>query len=385
MTQDTQIEIQEFKHQPIKGAKIVIVGVGGGGSNMVSYFYRKNTHKDLTLIVANTDNQHLHACPVPNKIQLGERLTGGLGAGADDEVGKKAALESADEIKQKLEGADMVIVCVGLGGGTGTGAAPVIAQIAKDMGALTVSISTKPFMFEGMKRAKTAARGFDELSKASDSNIVVPNDKILSIIGRATGYRESYSHVDEILTRAASGISGVILGCGATDVNVDFADLRKVMQCRGLALMGVGEGAGENSCIDALRNAIESPLFDNLSINGAKGIIVNFEMNPDFPLMQINEAMQYVHEVADSEADIIMGTRTDEEIPVDSMRVTVIATGFEKTIATPKSAAKPQEAQKPATKPQEAVLPDIFRQLAVGGEEVSVDYDKPAWERNKMD
>lgn len=379
--QDTQIEIQEISHSH-KGPKIVVVGVGGGGSNMVSYFHSKNTYKDLTLIVANTDNQHLHASPVPNKIQLGERLTGGLGAGADDEVGKKAALESADEIKQQLEGANMVIVCVGLGGGTGTGAAPVIAQIAKDMGALTIAISTKPFIFEGMKRAKTAQRGFDELSKASDANIVIPNDKILSIIGRATGYRESYAHVDEILARAASGISSVILGCGVINMNVDFADLRRVMLCKGLALMGVGEAVGENSCIDALRNAIESPLFDNLSINGAKGIIVNFEMHPDFPLMQINEAMMYIHEVADSEADIIMGTRPDETLSVDSMRVTVIATGFEKTIATPKS-VQAKEAAKPAAKAQDSLL-DVSK-LAVSGDETTTDYDQPAFGRMKMD
>ena len=379
--QDTHIEVQEIRQ--VKGARIVVIGVGGGGSNMVAHFHANNQHRALTLIVANTDYQHLSVSPVPNKIQLGERLTSGLGAGADDEVGKKAALESADEIKQYLSGADMVIVCVGLGGGTGTGAAPVVAQIAKDLGALTVAVATKPFTMEGGRRVKTAQRGFDELNKITDSIIIVPNDKVLSIIGKNTGLRESFRHIDDVLARAARGISSVILEYGAGDINVDFADLTKAMQHKGLALMGIGEGSGENACIDALRNAVESPLFDNLSISGAKGVVLNFEMHPDYPMVQITEALNYISEVADTDdGDIIWGTNTSESNPMDFMRVTVIATGFEKNIITPNQAQ--QEIKQPAPKPKQDSLIDMGELLRASGDE-NVDYEQPAITRAKKD
>lgn len=382
--QDTHIEVQEIRQT--KGAKIIVVGVGGGGSNMVAHLHHNNQYQDLTLIVANTDYQHLSVSPVPNKIQLGERLTSGLGAGADDEVGKKAALESVDEIKQALSGADMVIVCVGLGGGTGTGAAPVVAQIAKDLGALTVAVTTKPFVMEGSKRAKTAQRGFDELNKITDSIIVVPNDKVLSIIGKNTGLRESFRHIDDVLARAANGISSVILTCGAGDINVDFADLTRVMKHQGLALMGVGEGSGENACIDALRNAIESPLFDNLSISGARGVLMNFEIHPDYPLSQIADALSYIFEVADADgSDIIWGTNCDESRPLDFMRVTVIATGFEKNITTSHQTPH-QEVKQPAAKAQQETLQmDLTALLRASGSDEVVDYDSPAWQRAKKD
>lgn len=382
--QDTHIEVQEIRQT--KGAKLVVVGVGGGGSNMVAHLYHNNQHQDLTLIVANTDYQHLSVSPVPNKIQLGERLTSGLGAGADDEVGKKAALESADEIKQALSGADMVIVCVGLGGGTGTGAAPVVAQIAKDLGALTVAVATKPFTMEGNKRIKTAQRGFEELNKITDSIIIVPNDKVLSIIGKNTGLRESFRHIDDVLARAANGISSVILTYGAGDINVDFADLTSVMQHKGLALMGIGEGSGENACIDALRNAVESPLFDNLSISGARGVLLSFEMHPDHPMFQLTDALSYIHEVADADdAEIIWGTNTDESRPLDFMRVTVIATGFEKSITTSHQAPQ-QEVKQPAAKAQQETLQmDLTALLRASGSDEVVDYDSPAWQRAKKD
>lgn len=379
--QDTHIEVQEIRQ--VKGARIVVIGVGGGGSNMVAYLHANNQHQALTLIVANTDYQHLSVSPVPNKIQLGERLTSGLGAGADDEVGKKAALESADEIKQYLSGADMVIVCVGLGGGTGTGAAPVVAQIAKDLGALTVAVATKPFTMEGGRRVKTAQRGFEELNKITDSIIIVPNDKVLSIIGKNTGLRESFRHIDDVLARAARGISSVILEYGAGDINVDFADLTKAMQHKGLALMGIGEGSGENACIDALRNAVESPLFDNLSISGAKGVVLNFEMHPDYPMVQITEALNYISEVADTDdGDIIWGTNTSESNPMDFMRVTVIATGFEKNIITSNQAQ--QEIKQPAPKPKQDSLIDMGELLRASGDE-NVDYEQPAITRAKKD
>lgn len=384
MAEDMSIDIQEIKKNKV--AKIVVIGVGGGGSNMVSHLYKSSAHSLLTLIVANTDIQHLSACQVPTKIQLGERITSGLGAGADDEMGKKAALESMDEIKQNLAGADMVIVCAGLGGGTGTGAAPVIAQIAKELGALTVSISTKPFTFEGPKRMKAAQRGFEELNKVSDSIIVVPNDKLRSIIGKNTGLKESFKMVDSVLSRAASGISSVILEYGEDDINVDFADLKRVMNYRGLALMGIGEGSGENACIDALRSAIESPLFDNLSINGAKGVVINFEIHPDYPFMQITDAMDFINEVVDSEeADIIYGTRTDENLPQDFARVTVIATGFEKSITTTANSEQAPAQQVDNTPKQQGFSFNLSELKLVSGSDDVVDYDQPSYLRAKKD
>ena len=385
MAQDMSIDVQEIRHT--KGPRIVVVGVGGGGSNMVSHLYQNNAHDDLTLIVANTDNQHLGACPVPNKIQLGERITGGLGAGADDEIGKKATLESTETIKEYLAGANMVIVCVGLGGGTGTGAAPVVAQIAKDLGAVTISIATKPFAFEGSQRAKVAQRGFEELNKVSDSIIVVPNDKLRSIIGRNTGVRESFKIVDNVLARAAGGISSVVLKYSPDDVNVDFADLKKVITTyKGLALMGLGEGSGENACLNALRNAIESPLFDNLSINGAKGIILNFEFNPDYPFTQVTEAMEFINEIADGDDNlIIFGTRTDENLAVDFMRITVIATGFEKNITSSTPTNTTQASVESKKKKKILNSPFSFDVALVSGGDEIVDYDKPTYMRHKKD
>ncbi|OBV29920.1 cell division protein FtsZ [Helicobacter sp. CLO-3] len=384
MAEDMSIDIQEIKKNKV--VKIVVIGVGGGGSNMVSHLYKSSAHEDLTLIAANTDIQHLSVCQVPIKIQLGERITAGLGAGADDEMGKKAALESMDEIKHHLTGADMVIVCAGLGGGTGTGAAPVIAQIAKELGALTVSISTKPFKFEGPKRMKAAQRGFEELNKVSDSIIVVPNDKLRSIIGKNTGLKESFRMVDSVLSRAASGLSSIILDYGEDDINVDFADLKRVMNYRGLALMGIGEGSGENASIDALRSAIESPLFDNLSINGAKGVAINFYIHPEYPMMQIEDTMDFINEVVDSEeADIIFGTRTDASLPQDFARVTVIATGFEKSIT---AAANPEQtsAKQADSAPKQQDFSFNYNELKlVSGSDDVVDYDQPSYLRAKKD
>lgn len=319
--------IQESK--TLTGARIVAVGVGGGGGNMIGYML-KDQIPGIELIMANTDAQVLDQGTAATKIQLGAKLTKGLGAGMKPEVGKESALESYEAIARSLEGADIVFVAAGLGGGTGTGAAPIIAKIAKEVGALTIAVVTKPFSFEGKKRLKLAEEGLEELKRESDSIVVIPNDKLLSIIDPKMGIKESFKIVDSVLARAVSGTSGVILSSGDNDINLDFADLQTVMSHRGLALMGVGEYKGDNAAYEAIKNAIESPLLDNMSINGALGVLVHFSMHPEFPFMELSAAMDVVHNSVDDGADVIFGTTTDVNLPEDFIRITLVATGFEK-------------------------------------------------------
>ncbi|MCF6331124.1 MAG: cell division protein FtsZ [Sulfurimonas sp.] len=313
--------------QGINGARIVVVGVGGGGGNMIGHMISEGI-SGIEMISINTDAQVLNASD-SSKIQIGAKLTKGLGAGMKPEIGKESALESYDEIRAALDGADIVFISAGLGGGTGTGAAPVVAQISKDVGALTISIVTKPFSFEGKKRLKLAEAGLEELKRESDSIVVIPNDKLLSIIDRKLGLKDSFKIVDSVLAQAVSGTSGVILSSGTNDINLDFADLKTVMQHRGMALMGVGEYEGDNAAYEAIKSAIESPLLDNMSINGAMGVLVHFSMHPNFPTMEIYSAMEVVNESADDEADIIFGTSTDNSLAEDYVKITIIATGFD--------------------------------------------------------
>ena len=313
------------------GARIVAVGVGGGGGNMIGHMIKEGVD-GIELVVANTDAQVLDSSVANTKIQLGGKLTKGLGAGMKPSVGKDAALESYDELRVALDGADIVFIAAGLGGGTGTGAAPIVAQIAKEIGALTIAVVTKPFKFEGGKRSKLAEKGLEDLKNECDSIVVIPNDKLLSIIDKRLGMRESFQIVDSVLAQAVSGTSGVILSHGENDINLDFADLKTVMCHRGMALMGMGEHQGENAAYEAIKAAIESPLLDNMSINGAMGVLVHFHMHPEFPMMEMGEAMDIVHESADSDADIIFGTTTDDTMPVDAVRITLVATGFEKEL-----------------------------------------------------
>lgn len=316
----------------LTGARIVAVGVGGGGGNMIGYMLKEQI-PGIELIMANTDAQVLEQGSAATKIQLGAKLTKGLGAGMKPEVGKESALESYEDLSRALEGADIVFVAAGLGGGTGTGAAPIIAKCAKDVGALTIAVVTKPFSFEGKKRLKLAEDGLQELKNESDCIVVIPNDKLLSIIDPKLGIKESFKIVDSVLARAVSGTSGVILASGDNDINLDFADLQTVMSHRGLALMGVGEYKGENAAYEAIKNAIESPLLDNMSVNGALGVLVHFSMHPEFPFMELSAAMDVVHNSVDESADVIFGTTTDESLPKDFIRITLVATGFEKKAA----------------------------------------------------
>lgn len=330
----------------ISGAKIKAIGVGGGGSNMINHMIAEGVC-GIDLIVANTDAQALNSSNAHVKIQLGLETTRGLGAGMKPEIGKASAEESYNDLKEKLQGADMVFVAAGLGGGTGTGAAAIVAQAAKDVGALTVAVVTRPFMFEGPKRKKFADEALVELRQVSDSIVIIPNDKLLSIVNKNVGIKESFRIVDNVLTQAVTGISGVILSHGANDINLDFADLKTVMSHRGLALMGIGSAAGSDAAYEAIKSAIDSPLFDNMSINGSMGVLVHFNIHPNHPLSAINQAMSIVYESAHEDADIIFGTTTNENIPLDHVVVTIVATGFEKELATPVS--KKQEAIKMAS------------------------------------
>ncbi len=311
------------------GAKIKVIGVGGGGCNMINHMISENV-SGIELVVANTDSQALDGSMAPTKIQLGTKLTRGLGAGMKPEIGRGAAEESYQEIKSMLEGADMVFVAAGLGGGTGTGAAEVVAAAAKEIGALTVAVVTKPFIFEGQKRRKYADEGLAGVKKVCDSIVVIPNDKLLAIVDKNMGIKDSFRIVDNVLSRAVTGISGVILKHGDNDINLDFADLKTVMSHKGTALMGVGEASGNDAAYQAIKNAIESPLFDNISISGAMGVLVHVNMHPNYPLVQIQQAMSIVYESADADADVIFGTTTDDNMDIDRVVITIVATGFEK-------------------------------------------------------
>ncbi len=332
------IEIQEVS--PRFGANIKVIGVGGGGSNMIGHLINTGTYEGIELAVANTDAQAISSSSAPIRIQLGAKLTKGLGAGMKPQVGKDAALESYEELKQFLENTDIVFISAGLGGGTGTGAAPVIAKAAKEVGALTVSIVTKPFRWEGRQRAKLAEEGYRELKAESDSIVVIPNEKLLSIVDKNLGLKDSFRIVDDVLVRAVNGMSGVILSHSAGDINVDFADVKTVMHHKGMALMGIGESSGADAAKEAIKMAIESPLFDNMSINGAKGVLVHFYFNPDYPLAEISNAMEIVESNTDPEAEVIFGTTTDASLERDKVRITIVATGFEREVAQQSSNAQ---------------------------------------------
>ncbi|MEA3432972.1 MAG: cell division protein FtsZ [Campylobacterota bacterium] len=333
--EEFEIDIVETKCNT-NGAKIKAIGVGGGGGNMINHMISEGINS-IDLIVANTDSQALDSSLAPYKMQLGINATRGLGAGMVPDKGREAALESFEDIKSMLEGSDIVFISAGLGGGTGTGAAPIIAQAAKEIGALTVSIVTSPFKFEGRKRTKLAKEGLEELKRESDSIIVVPNEKLLSIVEKNLGIKESFRMVDDILAQAVGGISKVILSHGDNDINLDFADVKTVMGHRGLALMGAGYATGTNAAYDAAKAAIESPLLDNISIDGAMGVLVHFDIHPDYPIMEIGEAMSIVEESADEDAAVIFGTTTNDNMDIDEVKITIIATGFEDkdTVAEP--------------------------------------------------
>ena len=319
------IEFDDVSH-----AKILVIGVGGGGGNAVNTMISGNLD-GVEFVVANTDMQALEANMAPHKIQLGGALTKGLGAGANPDVGRRSAEESMQQIADLIAGADMVFVTAGMGGGTGTGAAPVIAQIARDCGALTVGVVTKPFGFEGKKRARQAVEGIERLESAVDTLIVIPNNRLLALVGAQTSMVEAFRKADSVLLNAVQGISDLMTVPGL--INVDFADVRTIMSGMGRALMGTGIGTGKRRATEAAETAISSPLLEDVSIDGATGILINITGGPDLTLHEVNEASSLIQQAAHEDANIIFGSVIDPNLS-EEVRITVIATGFNNAVKT---------------------------------------------------
>jgi len=318
----------EFDIDMEQFAQIKVVGVGGGGNNAINRMIQYGL-KGVDFISINTDKQALYLSKSNHKIQIGEKITKGLGAGANPEIGQKAAEESREEIQHALEGSDMVFITAGMGGGTGTGAAPIVAEIAKNMGILTVGVVTKPFMFEGRRRMNNAEMGIAELKERVDTLVTIPNDRLLQVVEKRTSMLEAFKIADDVLRQGVQGISDLIAVPGL--VNLDFADVRTIMKEKGLAHMGIGRGSGENRAVEAAKQAIQSPLLET-TIDGATGILLNITGGESLGLFEVNEAAELVAQAAHPDANIIFGAVIDENLE-DEVRITVIATGFEQVNA----------------------------------------------------
>ncbi len=318
---DSLFEIEEDLGQV---AKIKVIGIGGGGCNAVNTMITSRL-EGVEFIVANTDLQALGNSLASTKLQLGARLTKGLGAGANPEIGRNATIEDADKLRDELSGADMIFVTAGLGGGTGTGGAPVVADIAKELGALTVAVVTKPFLFEGKKRQQAAEKGLEELKQSVDTLITIPNQRLLSISDKGMSLIESFKKADEVLLHASKSISDLITIPGL--INLDFADVKTIMSEMGMAFMGMGIASGENKAVEATQKAISSPLLEDISINGARGLLINITGGENLTLHEVNDASTLIQGEADEDANIIFGAVIDPKME-DEIRITVIATGF---------------------------------------------------------
>lgn len=359
-------------------AKIKVIGVGGGGNNAVSRMVDSKI-QGVEFIAVNTDAQQLHYCKAAQKLHIGKNLTRGLGAGMNAELGRQAAEENRDELHDVLKGADMVFITCGLGGGTGTGAAPIIAEAAKDAGALTVGVVTKPFSFEGSQRSKIAQKGVSELKDRVDTLITIPNDKILHIIDKNMTLNQAFAIVDDVLRQGVQGISDLVTTPGI--VNVDFADVKAIMQNAGSALMGIGRAVGDERAQEAAKAAVNSPLLE-VAIDGAKGVLFNVCGGPDLTMTEINEAAKIITENIDPEAKVIFGAVVDEAMKKGEIKITVIATGFDaqpsraKTeIITQKATFRPQE-------PEAEIKATSFeRQSPAGPDETTTKPTEPREER----
>jgi cell division protein FtsZ len=319
-------DLLEFDDTAQQKATIKVIGVGGGGGNAINSMIASGM-SGVEFIAANTDAQALQHNLAPTKVQLGAEVTRGLGCGANPDRGRASALEARDRLRELLEGTDMVFVTAGMGGGTGTGAAPIVAEVAREIGALTVGVVTKPFPFEGKVRTKHAERGIDELHQVVDTLITIPNQRLLAIAGKTTGIKDAFTLADEVLLNATRGISDLIAIHGL--INLDFADVRTVMNEAGVAMMGTGIGIGDTRALDAARAAISSPLLEDLSIDGARGVLINITGGSDMTLFEVNEASMLVQEAAHEDANIIFGAVIDDGVPEGELRVTVIATGLD--------------------------------------------------------
>lgn len=350
-------------------AKLKVVGVGGGGCNALNNMVDANV-QGVEFIAVNTDIKSLSMCRSPVKIQIGSKLTRGLGAGADPEVGKKAAQEDIDKITEHLKGADMVFITCGLGGGTGTGASTVISEISKELGALTVAIATKPFAFEGKGRMTQADNGVAQLKTRVDSLITIPNQRLLSIGGKHMTIMEAFLKADEVLLNAVRSISDLIVGSG--HVVVDFADVKTIMSERGMAIMGIGESSGESRAREAAQKAISSPLLEDISIHGARGVLINVTGNKDMTLHEVHEASSLIQEQAHEDAKIIWGLVYDDAMD-DAMRITVIATGFEERVVVDEDTVP--DFRKSRLFEDQEVPPFIKKKVAIDYKEIKAKSD----------
>jgi cell division protein FtsZ len=368
---------------PVTGANIKVIGIGGGGGNAVNRMIEAGI-EGVQFLVANTDLQALKRSEAPLKLQIGDKLTKGLGAGGNPNVGRESALEDTEKIIEALEGADMVFITTGLGGGTGTGAAPIVASLATELGALTVAVVTKPFPFEGRKRMRQAEEGLLELRGCVDTVITIPNERLLNAVDRHTSLPEAFRAADDVLRQAVQGISDLITVPGL--INLDFADVKSIMQGMGVALMGTGMAAGDNRALEATQRAISSPLLEEASIQGAKGLLVNVTGGGDLTLFEVNEAMSIIHEAADEEANIIFGAVLDERIQ-DGMKITVIATGFDHAtvaLGDPQSATARLRAI-PAANSAGGAAPGQRETAPLNSDPTRDDINVPTFLRKKMD
>ncbi len=348
-----------------KSAKIKVIGVGGAGGNAINNMIASNL-QGVKFIAANTDAQALEISQAPIRIQLGEGITEGLGAGANPQVGRDAALENEEDIREALANSHMVFITAGFGGGTGTGAAPVIAEICKDLGALTVAVVTKPFSFEGKKRAKQAESGIEALKQVVDTAITIPNDRLRGLASKKATLMEMFVRADEILLHSVKGITDLIMMPGV--VNLDFADVRTTMAKAGMALMGIGLSSGENRAVEAAEKAISHPLLEDVPITGARGVLMNITATSDMEFEEVAEASEYIHNEVGEDAEIFWGTSVDDSMG-DEMRVTVIATGIGKEPETEESLAEG--------------LRGKIRDITPGDLEKIIDYDEPTFIRHK--
>jgi cell division protein FtsZ len=370
-----------LEEAPRKTAKIKVVGVGGGGSNAVNRM-AISSMMGVEFIVVNTDAQALESSPVERKVQIGEKLTKGLGAGSNPDIGRKAAIEDTDKILSLLEGADMVFVTAGLGGGTGTGGTPIIANLAKEIGVLAVGVVTKPFQFEGKVRLAQAERGLQELRQKVDTLITIPNQHLLALAEETTTFLEAFKLADDVLRQAVQGISDLIVVPGL--INVDFADVRTIMSERGLAMMGTGYAVGEDCAVEATQRAIKSPLLENVSIGGARGVLLNITGGPDLCIHEVGQVGQTIYEAADPDAHIIFGAVIDERMNRE-VRVTVIATGFDQEHAQVAEETKIADLKAYANANKVGERPANFRRRAGKGEGIPAQLTLQEMEGDELD
>jgi cell division protein FtsZ len=366
----------EIVEQNRAAARIKVIGIGGGGSNAVNTMITASL-SGVDFMVANTDAQSLEASQAAVRIQLGGLVTKGLGAGANPEIGRRAAMEDQDRIREYLDGSDMIFLTAGMGGGTGTGGAPVIARVAREVGALTVGVVTKPFIFEGKKRMRQAEEGIEELKQNVDTLIVIPNQRLLSIAAKTTTMLDAFHKADDVLLQAVRGISDLIITPGL--INLDFADVRTVMAEMGLALMGAAAATGENRAIEAAQKAISSPLLEDISIQGARGVLINITGGTDLCLHEVNEAASMIQEEAHEDANIIFGAVIDDNL-TDEIRITVIATGFGEI----KAERKPAPLPGPVAAVSNIVNAAQKNKKVVHLGTIVDDLDAPTWQRKKQ-